>query len=244
MNVVLTAGQLPAGYCWASPQQYLNDIVSVITAALTGNFSGINFGTDTPAPEDQDKPWFRLNADGSPDRWYVFMGQWISPHPIPPSGQQVIIWKDTESALWSYDGGDGKDPTSNPPTAVSGAMWVRDTDFGSDDGTKCFRFPVGAGKNPTAYETNPATSIQPGDEGGDERVVQTLDQLVPHYHPCKKDNIGVSGGGTPVLQDDTSLSVAIGNTENSIGAGDSANNMPPYRGVIFAKRSSRIYLTL
>ena len=166
------------------------------------------------------------------------MGQWISPHPIPPSGQQVIIWKDTESALWSYDGGDGKDPTSNPPTSVSGAMWVRDTDFD-------FKFPVGMGTNGTTYDGNVATVITPGDTGGEERVTQTLDQLVPHYHTCKKDKlVATGGGGTVVLQDDTSESLLTGNTENSIGAGNSANNMPPYRGVLFAKRSSRIYITL
>ena len=233
MNIVLTAGQLAAGYCWSGPQQYLNDIIAVITASITGQFTGINFGVDTPSAQDQDKPWFRLNADGTPDRVYTFMGQWLARHPVPPSSGYNMIWDDSEDALWEFDGGHG-----NPDAGVSdvsGPMWIRNTNFD-------FKFPFGMGTNTVKYDTSDYTTIAQGATGGEERVLQTLDTLVAHAHPCKKDNLGTGVGGTSVLQDDTSVSTAVGNTENQ-GGGLSANNMPPYRGVLFARRSSRIFYT-
>ena len=70
-------------------------------------------------------------------RWYIFDGvNWLSPHPVPPNSPEIRLWNGTQQALWAYDGGDGANPVSIPPTANTGAMWVVEHAFD-------FRFQIG-----------------------------------------------------------------------------------------------------
>lgn len=271
LNVTFGLGSFPAGFCWTDPQQYAAALVQILTGTIAGTFSGINFGDSTPAPADRDKPWVRTTGGGQfLDGLYVWGGTyWMRPHPIPPADKQVIIWKGTEAELWAYDGGDGTDPASFAPTASSGAMWVRDTDFD-------LRFPLGIGTSGTIYP--PATSaltVAAGDTGGEEMHALTVDPVTgdsenaPHTHfimtatapvvdttsvnannHATYQTINTGGstadyhtGGSSVAPTFGITSVEGGDPNNSNSA-IAHNNMPPWKGVVFARRSSRIYYTV
>lgn len=240
LPVTITKAPFPAGYCWPGPDQYGTDLVALLTAVVAGNISAFVIGTTTPAPSDQNKPWFRFNPDGTPDKWYIYVGAWISLHPVPPSSASRIIWTGSEASLWAYDGGDGTNPTISAPTDTTGAMWQRDLAFGKDDGTASFRVPVGIGKNPTAYDGNPATVITPGATGGEERHVIVVGELATHTHIVGSDTVNQSGAANPVHQvHDYSTAPEQTSASGPAGSSLSHQNMPPYLGVIFAQRTVR-----
>lgn len=253
-NVLLTPGTLPQGYCFTGLQQYYNDIIGLTLAQIPGSLSLFNFGANVPDPADQDKPWIRTNADGTLEGIYTYSGVWSRPHPVPAGDNERRIWVGTEAQLWSYDGGDGTDPAA--ATDTTGSMWAIDTAFD-------FRFPVGAGTNATTYDGNPASTIAVKGTGGAERHVLLEAELPEHTHVLA-NNVG-NANSTPIAAgeyasangrgdvDDKwcyALSKSLGDESPNVGkvgeTGTDAShqNMPPYYGVRFIKRSSRIYYTV
>lgn len=263
-NIVFTWSNLPEGYCWKGPQTYMDDIFNLLGGDLPGGVTVIA-GDTLPGPDEQADIWVRLNPDGTLEGIYKFQGVWHRPHPTPPSGQQVIIWKGTEDDLKTYDGG-----SDEAVTDFTGPMWQRDTDFD-------FLIPIGIGTNPTSYDGNPATVIAAGDLGGEERVTLTVDELgtKDHVHVfgrMRTNAGGPSGDNVDLVKGDITESGLTGrrvtgaaeaavydplddqtgdwlNTGKAIipGGSDAAKshqNMPPYRGVIFAKRTARKFYTV
>jgi len=169
-------------------------------------------------------------------RWFVFDGvNWLSPHPVPPNCPEGRIWLGTEQSLWAYDGGDGTNPAINAPTANTGAMWQVETLFQ-------FRFPLGVGTNTIGFDGNVPSAVALLEQGGDERVAPTADTMFPHTHAVTRDNINVAGGGTAVLQP-VGFTPANVEQTTSVGGGKTSQNMPPFVGVFFIKRTTRIYYT-
>lgn len=254
-NVTLTPGLLPQGYCFTSLQSYYNDIIALTLAQIPGTYSLFNFGSNLPDPADQDKPWVRTSADGTLDGLYTYNGVWCRPHPTPYSGSERRMWVGTEEALWAYDGGDGSDPSTSPPTDTTGAMWVVDTTF-------AFKMPLGVGTNATTYDGNPASSVAVTGTGGAERHTLTEAELAAHDHfLANQDMSGASSGsvlsGTNYLaaNSDSEGSTAgywlrgtatlpTTGLSSETGSGTSHQNMPPYVGVYFIKRSARKYITV
>lgn len=245
--VYITPPTLPDGQCWTeTPQELVNLIFAAIQAQMetTVNPGFFNQGSDVPEIDNRIYPWLR-DAGDYLDGWFTYSGTysgWIRPHRIPASANERMIWKGTEADLWAYDGGDGEDPAVHAPTAATGAMWVRDTDFD-------FRFPVGIGTNPTGYD-GVNTSLAVGATGGEEKHALTEDENAPHTHDILQWDGPVGGAtGQAMLRVLTTPAAYSPNyvTENSGGDpldGNSPvahNNMPPYRAVIFAKRSARVY---
>jgi hypothetical protein len=125
--------------------------------------SSVNFGPTVPAVEKQNLPWIR--NDGTSIRIYTWNGKlWVSPNQIAPQSLERRLWIGTESASWSYDGGDGTDPrnAATAPTDISGAMWRVDHDWD-------WKFPVGVGTNPF---TNTIFALN--DTGGAETHAHTI----------------------------------------------------------------------
>lgn len=183
MSVVVTnqMGNFPDGFCFENPQQFANAMVALITSFISGNFNGLIISPSEPAVQDQDKLWLKTDSSGRPIGFYSFLGQWLWPNPIPVNSPERRIWTGSESSVWSYDGGDGTDPGSNPPTIVSGAMWKVDHDFD-------FRFPIGAGQNSVIYTppgTNSSISVGQNVDNngnpGEERHILT-DTEIAHIH--------------------------------------------------------------
>ena len=251
---------LPEGYCFTTPERLALDIAGGLSGFVPGTYNTFNYGEDEPDVDDRGKPWFRLNGDGTPDRWYVYaMGKWLSPHEKSASGNERMIWVGSEASLWSYDGGDGNDPASTAPTSTTGAMWQRDTAFD-------FRFPLGVGTSPTVTQpsgsTTGNTTVAVGGTGGaeDTEIVLTEDNLAPHSHDLTVESTtGDSadeaegkfsvGDGTFKWRSDLSND-KVGHTREAGGNSDeeadaiAKTNMPPYYGVFFAKRTARIFRTV
>jgi hypothetical protein len=234
----------------ATKQYAPQDISASFTPAFT---MGHSQPTTTTPPV-----WLQTTLDamsanpnffGEMIRWYVFDGvNWLSPHPVPPNSPECRIWLGSEPALWSYDGGDGTNPATNPPTANTGAMWVVEHAFD-------FRFPLGAGTNIAAFDGNVASAAAVLEQGGDERVALTGDQLGSHTHPLAAPDdtttpldatsqLSVKGSrtGEEYALVDSALPATLGISGPSDG-NKTHQNMPPYLGVFFIKRSTRYYYT-
>lgn len=228
LNVILTIGDLGANYCWPGPQQFANDMVAAMLATLPGTFTGFNFGPNVPAVEDQDKPWIKTDASGHIIRIYTFTGAWLAPHPISAGTLAIpLLWLGSESDLWLYDEGDGTDPaTPGFVTDTTGSFWEVEHTFD-------FRFPVGPGTNGTAYDGGGANSISVGGTGGEERHINLITEI-SHTHTANVVASGVGASGYNVA--------ASTNTGSAVeGVIKSHQNMPPYKGIYFCKRTARKY---
>lgn len=240
------------------------DFAAVLFAKISGQ-SFYNIGPNKPDPQFNSFPWFNTTVG----RWYTFQGQWIAPHPLQYA-QSIGLrwdWAGSESSVWSLDGGDGTDPTVNPPGSSSGAMWVVDHDF---DG----RFGVGPGIVPNS---NPVATIAVGgisdDQGNSGEYAHILTQLegaigITHQHvtgvvadysnddirmlnypgshpftPTSPNvftchgNIDAPGQGPGVTDGDLVTSPPIG-VDPTIPIA-AHNTMPPYRGIFKIMRSGR-----
>lgn len=216
-QITLAFQNLPADYCFTTPQQLALDISSRLTGTLAGSASLYTVGKDLPSTDNEDRPWLKLNSDGSPNRlYYYWQGQWTSEHPIPPSSAVRQLWTSTTGALSTYDGGD-----ANPISVTSGPMWEVDTDFAA-------LFPIGVGT------TANNTVIGVGDTGGEDEHVLTIEELAAHIH---SEAIGTGNEGRRVIGSGNDLTDE-GDT-GTTGEDQPHNNLPPYRGVYFIKRTQR-----
>jgi microcystin-dependent protein len=220
-------------------------------------------------PSSIDPPvWLQTTLDatsanssawGEIVRLFYFDGvNWLAPHPVPPNCPEIRMWIGTEQALWAYDGGDGSNPASTAPTASTGAMWQVETLFQ-------FRFPLGVGANTIGFDGNVASAAVVQEQGGDERVTLAPGETPPSSHthfvaaddtlaittfpitattvPAKQGSEGgatveyrLAGSALPATLGLTSL---VGTTLPAT----SHQNLPPFVGVFFIKRSTRIYYT-
>lgn len=222
--VSITTASVPDAFCAGSLSTTWPFLVSLLSAELTGSASTFSFGSSTPAPEDQDKPWFRTNTDGSPDRWYVFAnGAWLSRHPMEPGS--VIMYQGTEASIETFDGGE-----AGVVTATSGPMWAKVADFNG-------RFPIGPGTLPSGL------LIAIGDTGGLEEVTLGIPELPSHTHDVKQFRAPVQqgSGSSPLFH----TNLGAGSLESitvSEATGDSEahNNIPPFKSIWFIVKTARL----
>lgn len=80
MNIFLTPGTVPAGSSLPGNLQTLINLVCQY--ALVGGaetIGGINYGSDTPSPENRSFPWWRTDVDGNPLGMYNWDGSaWVT----------------------------------------------------------------------------------------------------------------------------------------------------------------------
>lgn len=225
--VQITTSSVPTGYCPANLQEAWPFLVSLLLAELAGSNSTFNFGPTTPAPDDQDKPWFRTNTDGTPDRLYVFSnGYWISKHPIPAGA--VWMYEGLEATIETFDGGE-----AGVVTATSGPMWEKVDEM---DG----RFPIGPG-------TVGSTLIGVNDTGGTHEHTLDMENIPKHSHAIDGRPYVGTGNVTPVkviIDDD--YNPAVTNSQNTGDAGGQSDgtakvisHLNPYRGIFFIRKTSR-----
>ena len=246
--ITLTAPTLPLGYCPATYQNLALDIINGTQAAFNstvGN-SFFNTGASAPAVNNQIFPWF--DNDG---QWWIFSGGvWTRENPIPPNSGERKIWVGTISDLQAYDGGDG---TAATPSTYVGAMWEVDTLFDA-------RFPVGVGAfaasgSVAVTGTTTSTSI-----AGEDKHALTIAELAAHTHDVAIKVFGHGGedgarvaadGGTSsnTLTNNTTvfptstLDPDVAASSISTGGDTAHNNLPPFYGVYFIKRTARAYYT-
>jgi hypothetical protein len=233
--ITLTAPNLPLTYCPSNYQQLANDIISGTQATFNsaiGN-SFFNFGSTTPALNNQVYPWLDENGN-----WWVFNGgYWTRQNPVAAGSSERRIFVGTSTDVLSYDGGDGTVYSGNP---YAGSMWQVDNAFDA-------RFPVGVGSFAASgavavQGTTTSTSV-----AGEDKHTLVTSEMPLHTHQILNQYINLAQRGSA----DTSLFSATNTGEGTANllpttssGGDSAhNNLPPFYGVYFIKRTGRVYYT-
>ncbi len=234
MSTPVTAipGTFPAGFCPQSPQEFYTEFFRISSWNVASDFTGVIKSNTQPDADNTDKVWYRLNADSSPDKIFIYYnGTWVSPHAVPASSQEIRIWSGNLTALDTYDGG-----AAGVVTDLSGPMWERATDY---DG----RFLLGAG---TLDGTGDTVNI--GDEGGSDQVTLTEANLPTHVVQTKVNRTGTDdltgaftgGAGTP--QPDPELATITLDSE-PVGSDVPTSTIPPYKTIYWIQRTARIYHT-
>lgn len=235
-NVILSTANVPEGTCPSWIIDLWPQLVALMEANLTGTQNTFNYGSSTPDPADQDKPWIKTDANGYPDgQYWVFNGgSWVKKHPLPPGS--IMMWQGDIASIDTFDGGE-----SAALTATTGPMWEQLTDSPG-------RFPLGAGAMVTS-----GSLVAPGATGGEETHELTVEELPEHDHFVENNSEG--SGSVTTGNSVADRSPNTGNAYNLVGADDDAdvgrssttgegvghNNIPPYFGVHFIKRTTREY---
>lgn len=250
--IQVQVGNLPNGFCPTGNgayQQMLNAFMQATLWTLPGNFNGVNFGPTKPGPDDTDKPWFRLNLDGTPDRWYwYFNGQWVSPHPILPGNGvsgPIILWDGALPDFTIFDGGNG-----NPVAYADGPMWEEVTKAQG-------RSPIHPGQYDVPHASHNYT-VQ--EQTGQENHELILGEIPAHTHfrdqsgvfegvQCQTPPAGGFQPGTLVgpgvqsgLFRDTGFAGGVGGTPDGSTPATTTphNTVHPVYGVYLLRRTARV----
>lgn len=240
------AGSLAPGACPSTYQELADLLASIYSVTVNTNNTGIVVSATKPA--DTTVVWKQLDASTlRPIRDYVFVGGlWLSRHTVE-SGI-ITLWAGSIANLWSFDGGDGTDPGTSPPTPISGAMWEEVAELKA-------KIPIGVGTLPSG------TVLALGATGGAESV-----NLPAHTHlvgrfsdDAQDDPFFILGSGTNA----STLKGCFGNLNadnrqpfssltGSVMQTDVVNSatpipqatMPPYYSLYFIRRTARQYFVV
>jgi hypothetical protein len=231
--ITLTPPSLPIGYCPTNYQQLANDVISGTQANFNSSIgnSFFNYGPTTPALNNQVYPWLDENGN-----WWIFQsGYWLRQHPIAAGSAERRIYVGTTTDLQTYDGGN-----TNAPSNWSGPMWEVDTLFEA-------RFPVGAGTFAASGVVSVNGTTTSTAVAGEDKHTLVTAEMPSHTHQILDQYINLTQRGSA----DTSVFSATNRSEGvanllptTSSGGDAAhNNLPPFYGVYFIKRTSRVYYT-
>jgi hypothetical protein len=231
--ITLTAPSLPANYCPASYQKLANDIIGGTQATFNSTIgnSFFNFGPTYPAINNRIYPWLDENG-----QWWIYdQGFWLRKNIVAASGYDRRIFVGTTTDLLSYDGGDG----TATATTTTGPMWEVDTLFDA-------RFPVGVGAfaasgSVAVQGTATSTSIV-----GEDQHTLTIPEMPKHTHSMTWDSNDTSGGdqlNTLYYGPEANIPNNMIKDTGSTGGDVAHNNLPPFYGVYFIKRTIRVYYT-
>lgn len=233
-------------------------------AAQGPAITGLLIQDATPDPADQDKGWIKTSGGvpvypGYVFVWHAVLGHWVSRHFVGASDPSRTIYVGTSASVATYDGGD-----AGAPGPASGPMWEIDTAFDGRTPTGVGVIPTSA---PAASIVNPLdTTDSLGASGEYKHVLTTAEGAVgTHTHPVGLFNTGggnaddaffnkvtpavgtanwtgryITGGDGIVSAAQTTADIYTlqandGNGVTSVGH----NNMQPYVGVYFIKRTAR-----
>ena len=220
-----------ASNCWpADPQTLYNEMFAKGVAQVTGGaIVGVIASQTTPSASNRDKLWLKLDGSDRPTRLYYYAsGAWLSPHPVPYSGNERRLYVGSAASLITYDEG-----TNTAVSATSGPFWEIDTDFEA-------RSPIGVGTLPGT-----STSLAVGDNFGEEQHTQTAAEVGIHTHDVTITGKSLGGSTTiparVIVDDDYLIDVddADGGLATANAGGDPFNVVHPVRAVYFIKRTAR-----
>jgi hypothetical protein len=225
-TVNISTSDVPPSYCPSSIQVDWPFLVALLSAELAGANFTFNYGPDTPAPDDQDKPWFKTDANFLSERWYTFSsGAWVSLHPEAPGS--VKMYEGLEATIETYDGGE-----AGTVTATTGPMWEKVTALNG-------RFPLGPGTLASG------TVVAVTNTGGEEKHELTEEEL-PNITIQTKQRSDLQDGGGSIAH--FTHATFPGDTVDVDEFGGDAdgetvahNNMPPYYGIFFIRRTARTH---
>jgi len=232
VEVTLTASNLDTNYCFPGNwNQLLQDMVDKMTGVLAGSVSAYVVSTSVPAAVDRDKGWARLSADGYFERLYFYRnGVWSAKHPIDALSSERRLWVGSAATLVTHDGG-----SAGVVSYTTGPMWEEDESFQA-------RVPLGVGSLPTLGDVTVQSGTTSTSKVGEDAHQLTRAEIPAHSHPLFGEIIeGSLGLAGENIGDDHKVSFP-GNTGDS-PEGTSHNNLPPFWGVYFIKRTNRVYYT-
>lgn len=235
-NVAIQTSSIPVGFCFTNWQESWPTLVALLSGNLAdiGNF--VNIGNAIPSLANQDKPWIRSNSDGSIDKTYTFTsGVWVAKHPAAEG--TVILYNGSEASIDAFDGGETAVLTWN-----TGPMWKRIPEMAA-------RFPLEPGTLPSA------TVIAVAGVGGQEKVTLDLKEIPSHNHTPTSADVGKFinvANAHPDQSINRTGSLDYKLADLAPAGGDPANanatqphdNIPPYYGIFFLKKTSRTHYRL
>lgn len=234
------AGTLPQGACPTNYQSLLDLFAQFMSVTFPSSFTGVI--VSAAQPTDTSRAWVQLDSNGRFIRLYTFaQGHWLAPHPLV-SGF-IMIWPFALPDFTTFDGGN-----SNPAGPQSGPMWQQAADSAGNL-IMAPGFPLGAGALASG------AVINPGSVGGEESHSLTTPEMPPHTHEMSQfGKASATGNTTGVAQGLVSYGVgAVGPIttlpDSAGGTGATPvvtphNNMPPYYGVYFLQRTSRLFYSV
>jgi len=230
--ITLTPPSLPIGYCPTNYQQLANDVISGTQAnfnSAIGN-SFFNFGPTTPTLNNQVYPW--LDEDGN---WWIYKdGYWLRKNPVAIGSSERRVYVGTTTDLQTYDGGN-----TNTLSNWSGPMWEVDTEFEA-------RFPVGAGTFAASGAVAVQGKVTSTAIAGEDKHTLVTSEIPKHSHTMTWDSQDTAGGNqlkTLYYGPDANVVNDINKDTGDAGGDAPHNNLPPFYGVYFIKRTSRVYYT-
>ena len=231
--IQLTPPSLPSGYCPTSYQQLASDIINGTAAQFRSDIgnSFFNFGGFEPSAENRIYPW--MDDDGN---WWAYQGgYWARKHSVAAGSAERRIFIGSTAELESYDGG-----SPGTVTQYTGPMWEVDSVFAA-------RFPVGVGTFAESGTVSVGlTSTSTGVAGEDKHALISAENG-PHIHDLVLDKVSVADtGGVLRFPNGDSQEQVVPKTfaTDSSGEGTPHNNLPPFYGVYFIKRTAREYYTV
>jgi len=227
-NLVQIGGIPECNETW---NELLTNIIAAVQVQIPTAVSYV-IQSSVPSVSDQDKLWVKL-VGGYLEGSYAFNnGIWARPHPIAASSEERKIFVGSSGSIDTYDGGEVATVGD-----ATGPFWEIATEFEA-------RMPLGVGTLPISTTVVAVTA-----EGGADKHTLAADELPEHTHDFKLNQYALTDSSNPppnqLLASNTSPVTAGGTapdvTIDGGGDGQAHDNMPPYIGVYFIKRTARIY---
>jgi len=243
LTLFLDPGVVPQGTPLPASAQELINLISEYTG-IDGaeGFSGLNYGSDTPSPENRGYPWFKTDQDGNPIGLFSWNGSaWTA---IPST---VASGTTEQRPLNPSTGTKFFDTTINVELIFYNGAWS--TAAGSPGDTKFVNAPTIAealARNPgwiqyaaaagrvlgAAGSGTGLTARALGSQVGEENHILQVNEIPSHTHTTELANANADGNDYNLdqgLSGHNSPGPAGSSTPTSSSAGgdEGHNNMQP-----------------
>jgi len=226
-DIDLIPPTLPQGFCPQTEQERVNAYFNGGKAKLPSGLDKVVVSKTTPGVNDQDKVWYRLLNDDTPDPRNPYMfynGNWISPHYVPANDKRLFIWSGTFDDVKTLDYG-----VDEAIGDIAGPFWVVVAALAG-------KFPVGVG-------TVGSTAIAVNGTGGSHEIEVKKENLPAEGVTLPDKVIGQPGAGkgTFSLNGDQNPpdDFKYVTTSDNLGDGKKIEHLPPFYGVYFIQRTAR-----
>lgn len=229
LTLQVNAATVPVNLECVISNTNLQSLAALLTVTIGTEVSFVNIGSITPSPDNRIWPWKRSNADGSPDRDYIYWnGAWVSRHPLEPGFG--MPWWGNELDIPTLGGGEA---SPIPPTAIAGPFWEV--------------MPGSPGRFPVVPGTFAGGAVVAVNGVGGEDLHTLIDTELPQglglgaeaREVFGQNRLG-SGLNTLAFTTDTATQPhAV--MDVPLNGGQPHNNLPPYIGTWLLRRTARIF---